>query len=74
MKKVVAKFKCDSVTNFEDAKRATLSVVIGTKGENADFFKATPWGHIEMSIDKDVPASDLFIPGKEYYLTFEVAE
>lgn len=74
MKKVKAKFKCQSVQNFEHGKEATLSAVYGTEGENADFTKATPSGSVKISISKDVPASDFFEPGKDYYLEFEKVE
>ena len=69
-----AKFKCNSVTNFEFGKQAKLSAVCGTEGENKDFTKATPNGQLEISISKDVPASDFFEPGNDYYLTFEKSE
>lgn len=68
---VKAKFRCSSVTEFESNKQATLSPVIGKKGENAEFSKYTPNGHLEITIDKETKAADFFAPGKEYYLTFE---
>lgn len=71
---VKAKFKCNSVENFEYGKRAKLSAVYGTEGENKDFTTATPSGQLEISISKDVPAAEFFEPGKDYYLTFEKAE
>jgi len=71
---VKAKFRCNSVTDNGYNKKASLNAVYGTEGENADFTKATPAGNLEISIDKDVPASDFFEPQKDYYLTFEKAE
>ena len=74
MPKVIAKFKCDAVTDYGHRHEASLYAVYGTEGENKDFAKATPSGTLKIGIDKDVPASDFFVPGKEYHLTFEVAE
>ena len=74
MSKVKAKFKCMSVTDFGAYKQAQMSAVYSREGENADFAKATPYGDLKINIDSEVPASDFFIPTKEYYLTFEAAE
>lgn len=71
---VKAKFRCMSVTDFGYNKQAKFSAVYSTTGENADFAKATPSGDLSINIDSGVPASNYFQPGKEYYLTFEVAE
>ena len=73
MNKVKAKFRCNSVTDFGGQKQALMSAVYSQTGENADFAKATPSGELKMSIDAEVPASNFFAPGKEYYLTFEAA-
>jgi len=70
---VKAKFICDSVTNFKNTKQAALRAVYGKEGENADFAKATPSGDLRINIDSEVPASNFFLPGREYYLTFEEA-
>lgn len=60
-----AKFKCQSVQNFEHSKSAQLTAVYGNSEENKDFAKATPSGSF--------PAIDYFKPGKEYYLDFTEA-
>ena len=70
---VKAKFKCQSITDFGGQKQASMSAVYSQTGENADFAKATPYGELKINIDAEVPASDYFKPGKEYYLTFEEA-
>jgi hypothetical protein len=70
---VKAKFKCESVTTSEYNKQASLRAVCSSKGENADFAKATPFGELKINIDNEVTASDFFTPGKEYYLRFEEA-
>jgi hypothetical protein len=72
--KVKAKFNCLSVKNWQYGKEAELNAIYGTEGENADFTKATPNGKIMIAISNDVPASEFFIPGENYYLTFEKEE
>ncbi len=74
MLKVKAKFNCNSVTETVHNKKASFNAVYSTTGENADFAKATPWGTLEIMIDKDSPAANAFEPGKDYYLTFEPVE
>lgn len=69
--KVKAKFRCNSVTDFGGCKQAQLNAVYSQTGENADFAEATQSGELKIGIDKEVPASNFFKPGKEYYLTFE---
>lgn len=71
MPDVKAKFRCNSVTDYGSAKEAKLSAVYSSQGENADFAKATPSGDLTIRIDAGVPASELFQPGKEYYLFFQ---
>ena len=72
MSVVKAKFKVNSIEQFETQKRVKMSAVYGT-GENADFCKYTPSGIFEMSIDKEAPTASQFEVGKSYYLTFEEA-
>lgn len=69
--KVKAKFKCASVTDFGTNKSVKMQAIYGKEGENADYSKATPYGNLEIGVDKDTPAADFFQPQKEYYLTFE---
>lgn len=70
MKKVRAKFKCESIETTEWSKNVKFSAVIGTQGENKDFSDATPSGSLEIGISGKVPAADFFTPGKQYYLDF----
>lgn len=73
MKTVRAKFKVQSVTNYEFGKDVTLNAICGKEGENADFTKATPLGNIKISISSGVPAAEFFEPGKEVYVDFTSA-
>ncbi|WP_312750577.1 hypothetical protein [Epilithonimonas hominis] len=72
--KVKAKFKCESVTNFETAKEVNLSPVLQGSDENKSFSKYTPSGRLSMRIDNETEAGEYFKPGEEYYLTLEKAE
>ncbi len=73
MEKVRAKFKCTSVTAFENGKSAKLNAVYGTSEENKDFTQYTPSGELNINITNEAPAVDFFEPGKEYYLDFTKA-
>jgi len=70
---VVAKFKCNSVENFYESKKARLTAIYSDKGENADFTKFTPSGNLDILIINDALASNFFEPGECYYLTFTKA-
>lgn len=74
MQRVKAKFVCNSITDFGYNKQAKLTAVYGKEGENADYAAATPTGTIEISIDKDRPASAFFNPRDEFYVYFEKIE
>lgn len=74
MKRVKAKFRCQSVTDFGHQKQVAMGAVYGKEGENADFSKATPYAELKMNIDSETPAADFFKPQGEYYLTFEEVE
>lgn len=74
MKTIRAKFKCDSVTDFGNQKRADLSAVTNGSEENKSFAKFTPSGNLSISIDSETEASNLFQPGKEYLLEFTESE
>ncbi len=72
MNAVRAKFKCSSKTIYEgENKQVTLAPVTGGSEENKEFWKYSPSGEIKMTING--PASDLFEPGKEYYIDFTPA-
>jgi hypothetical protein len=70
--KVRAKFACSSVipNSWGTGTTVHLHAVYGTNGENADYSKATPCGNLSLVIDSEVPASNFFEQGKEYYLDF----
>ncbi len=71
--KTVAKFNCESVTDFGFAKRVKLHAVYAPNGvneEDRNFTKATPSGTIEMQIDNPNAAVQ-FEPNTRYYVTFE---
>ncbi len=72
--KVKAKFKCNSITNYKGQQSVNMHAVCGNSGENADFTKYTPCGNLDISIMEDCPAYNQFIPGEDYYLTFEKSE
>ncbi len=78
--KVIAKFRCNSIELFSNEpggnRRVKLSPVYpGTDASEEDkaFWKYTPSGSLEMTIDNP-PASELFEIGTAYYLTFERAD
>lgn len=72
---VRAKFKCNSITIFEDDSREySFSAVYGADGSaNAQWSKWTPNGSLKMTINN--PACfDKFEVGQEYYIDFTPAE
>lgn len=74
MSKVKAKFRCESVTDFGQQKRADLRAVTTGSDENKTFAKFTPSGTLSVTIDDETPAAGFFKPGEEYTLLFEKAE
>ncbi len=72
MKQVRAKLECTSIESFKESKVAKFQAVIAYIGlsENTDFTKYTPSGRLEITITNNVPASDFFEVGEEYYLDF----
>lgn len=72
--KVRAKFKCMSVTESEGGlKSASLQPVTGGSPENANFFKWTPSGQIQLgTINPE--AAKLFVPGREFFVDFTPAD
>lgn len=74
MKKLLAKFKVGSVTNFGNNNvEANLSAVTNTSEENKTFSIYTPNATVKMHITNP-EALDFFEPGAEYVCTFEKAE
>ena len=71
---VRAKFKCLSVTETEGGlKTARLQPVHIGSPENAEFFKYTPSGSIELSVMNPAAAVH-FVPGKSFYIDFTETE
>ena len=77
--KVIAKFRCNSIELYSNEpggnRRVKLTPAYPNKDateEDKAFWKYTPSGSLEMTIDNP-PAADLFEIGGYYYLTFERA-
>jgi len=71
---VRAKFKVQSVTESEGGlKSARLHPVTSGSPENAEFYKWTPGGSIELST-MNPAAAEQFRPGREFYVDFTPAE
>lgn len=70
---VRAKFKVASVTEAEGGlKTARLHPVTSGSPENAEFFKWSPSGTIELGTLNPAAAAH-FVPGLEFYVDFTVA-
>lgn len=70
---VRAKFRCVSITENEGSlKSARLQPVTSGSPENAEFYKWTPGGSMELSTMTPAAAA-LFVPGKEFYVDFTPA-
>ena len=71
---VRAKFKVVSITEQEGgAKSVKLTPVAGGSPENAEFFKWTPYGSIEIGTLNE-KASEQFKPGLQFYVDFTLTE
>lgn len=67
---VRAKFKVSSVTEIEGGlKSVKLQPVTSGSQENAEFYKWTPSGSIDLSTINEA-ASAQFKPGLEFYVDF----
>lgn len=73
MSTVKTKFRCNSVTNYGQQKRADLAAVLSGSEENKTFAKYTPAGSLSLTIDEGTEAHSLFEPGKHYYLSITEA-
>jgi hypothetical protein len=65
--KVRAKFKCESVTKFENGSQVKLRATNQKDGDNQDWSQWTPAGALEMTITNP-PAENAFAPGKFYFV------
>jgi hypothetical protein len=70
-----AKFQCDSITQYAnfDGIKVEMYPVMDLQGENAEFWKSTPNGKLEVTVTTS-KASELFKVGKHYYLDFTLVE
>lgn len=74
MRKLLAKFKVGSVTDFGNSNiEANLSAVTNTSEENKTFSIYTPNATVKMHITNP-EALDFFEAGEEYICTFVKAE
>lgn len=70
--KIIAKFKCLSVTRHEgDSETVRMQAAYGPGNEQ--WSKFTPSGSLEVCITNPACAG-AFEPGKHYHLTFEPTE
>lgn len=65
---VRAKFRCTG----KEGNQVYFNVVYTGSKENEQFWKYTPAGQIQMSIDNE-QAAEQFEEGKEYYVDFSLA-
>jgi hypothetical protein len=73
---VVAKFKCVEKTERDGNPNPVDVRLVPTydeNGPNKQWSKWTPSGEIKLTITNP-PASDAFVPGVEYLITFEACE
>lgn len=72
---VRGKFRVAHVTDFGNNFKEVQLTAVWDDGipENARYSKATPTGTVTMTINNP-PASDQFVPGKEFYLDFTPVE
>lgn len=69
---VRAKFKCVSKQTVDSGFAIALEPVISGSDENAEFFKYTPGGRIQLSTI-NTAAAEQFQVGSEYYVDFTKA-
>jgi len=72
---VRAKFRVAHVTDYGNNFKEVHLTAVYDDGipENARFNKVTPTGTLTMTINNP-PASDVFTPGKEFYLDFRAVQ
>ena len=63
----VAKFHCSTVDEFGPSQRVKLFSVMGGSDENERFYKASPSGNIELTIDNPA-VHGFFAEGEQYYV------
>lgn len=65
-----AKFKVDLIAKSVDGRNLSMSPVIGTDGDNQDWSKYTPTGHLGMFITNEAAfdAVDAIKPGDIFWI------
>ena len=66
---VRAKFRVESLNLKKDGAELVMEPVTGKEGEDADFWKWTPYGKIVIGLVSHDTAKK-FIPGECYYVDF----
>lgn len=74
MPNVKAKFRCNSIMEEYNRLHVHMDAVYDKEGENADYAKSTPAGHLSIVVDKDTLAAQTWQRGDYFYLHFEKAE
>lgn len=69
---IKAKFYVASVEHFAGGGSRIRMQVVSRGAENKEWASATPSGQLEISLSTKATAQ--FVLGKEYYLTFDLAE
>ena len=65
---IKAKFKVQSVTQFEGSQLISAQPVTTGSEENKSFSRWTPSGKLEMTINDGTRAFDALKPGQEFYM------
>lgn len=69
--KVLGKFKCEAVTPTGTGEDAVVTLRAHTGPGSEDFAKYTPWGDIRFGLSGGTRATQAFVPGKVYDVTFQ---
>ena len=67
--KIRTKFRVNSVNHNVDGTQVGLSVVTWGSSENDQYFKATPFGTINLGLLSH-ETGKAFVPGKDFYVDF----
>lgn len=71
--RVRAKMQCEWITVRSDGGVVHLSPVADGSPENAEFYRWTPGGQVDLQIVSE-PTLRAFIPGRTYYVDFTPSE
>lgn len=67
------KFKCESITTFENGVSVKMYPVHSGSEENKSFYQYTPGGSLDLQV-LNPEAAKMFQPGKEYYIDISPVE